>query len=588
MKRVLLLFLLLTSALHARIALDPEINKDRLQALEEFELHMNVIRSDLNNFSPREVPQIKVANGFQFLGLDSADTFLHSFFDRIPVRCYKFKLKAPQKTGRQNIGSVTWKIQDSEYTVYPSLQVVVHQSYDSPALHVSLTPNKKTIYEGEQFSVSINFHTYEHFAGSLVAKTMDLGNDFIVHRSDLSNLEFKRIPNTHEQKASAKFAWLAPTKSGSLSIPSFTFSYTKQGPPKVVEENKSRGNFSMSFKSIKQETEEAEASTSPVKIKVLPLPPNPPQDFSSMVGNYSFKASIDNDSLKVGEALTLSISIRGDGKPGTITDPKLPDFSEFRSVPPETKIQKKIVKGKTITEKDIKIFLYPKRKGSFEIPAISYSWFNPSKKKYETATAGPFKIEVEKGEANTEIASSAPSAPMAVVQQEIETLGSDIRFIKAVPTVKESNSLYKNPIFLVFILFPIPLYFILIALWKRHRKNQNDTALLRQRKASKHYKEAIQIAEKAIQDQDSKAFYGALESALIGFLSDKTNLEFRGMLRLSREEALRERNIPEEKIALIESWLDKCSAGRFLPQAARIENNQILQDFKKFVSGLEV
>ena len=44
----------------------------------------------------------------------------------------------------------------------------------------------------------------------------------------------------------------------------------------------------------------------------------------------------------------------------------------------------------------------------------------------------------------------------------------------------------------------------------------------------------------------------------------------------------------EENISKIESWLEKCSAGRFLPMAAETENNRVLQEFKNFVSGLEV
>ena len=135
---------------------------------------------------------------------------------------------------------------------------------------------------------------------------------------------------------------------------------------------------------------------------------------------------------------------------------------------------------------------------------------------------------------------------------------------------------------------PIPFYFVLIFIWKRHRKNQSDLALLRQRNASKNYKAAITLAEKALQTKDSKSFYAALESALIGYLSDKTNLEFRGMLRNTRETALRENKVSEENISKIESWLEKCSAGRFLPMAAETENNRVLQEFKNFVSGLEV
>ena len=40
-------------------------------------------------------------------------------------------------------------------------------------------------------------------------------------------------------------------------------------------------------------------------------------------------------------------------------------------------------------------WLIPNKSGTLEIPAITYSWFNPSKKKYEKASAGPWTIEVE-------------------------------------------------------------------------------------------------------------------------------------------------------------------------------------------------
>ena len=60
------------------------------------------------------------------------------------------------------------------------------------------------------------------------------------------------------------------------------------------------------------------------------------------------------------------------------------------------------------------------------------------------------------------------------------------------------------------------------------------------------------------------------------------------MIRNTRETALRENKVSEENISKIESWLEKCSAGRFLPMAAETENNRVLQEFKNFVSGLEV
>lgn len=565
-----------------------EFSTERIEAGSTFELRLVVPTRELND--SREVPQLEMKDGFKLLGIDSTDARGGDFFSGpYKVRKYAFKIQAPKKTGVFSVGPLTWKIEGQNYELSQNIQINLQKSFDDAALTISLTPSKRTVYEGEQFSVALSIHTYEHFAGNLVAQTMDLGNDFIVHRSDLKDLEFKRVGNTRESEASAKFAWLSATKSGDMSIPPFSFKYTKMGAPKVVEENKSFGGATMSFRSVKQEQEEAEAASSPIKIKVLPLPEGAPADFSGMVGNYTFAAELDKTNLKVGDAITLSITIKGDGKPGTITDPKLPDFGEFRAVPPENKISKKIANNKTITTKEIKAFLYPKRKGSFEIPEISYSWFNPSKKKYETAKAGPWTIEVEKGDMQTvQVPVTASGEIMAKAKQEIETLGSDIRFIKDVPQESFAKPLYKNPLYLILVLLSVPFYIVSLLLLRRSRKRHNNVALMRQSKASKNYRMAMEQAEKSLRAKDSKAFYAALETAIIGYLSDNTNLEFRGMIKANREDALRKNNVNEEAIQAIETWLEKCASARFMPQGDSLELEKKFSEFKKFVEGLKI
>ncbi|MCF0222850.1 MAG: protein BatD, partial [Fibrobacter sp.] len=540
MKRYILICLGLSIFAFARPSL--QVDRERIEAGQKFGLQLVV--------PLQEVPEnrgelsMHTQNGFTLLGLDSADKVIRpdfddmfeSFFSRgqgngaYKARIYTFSLKAPQKTGTINAGSITWVINGETQTISPSTQITVQKSYNDEALAVSLEPSKKTIYEGEQFSVTLGFHTFEHFEGNLQATDMSTGNDFILHRSDLSNMKFEPVQGARrEMQAHAKFAWLSPTKSGTLQIPPFKFKYTKRGEPKVVEEKKQMGGMSFSSRSIRQESVEAETSTPIVNIVVKPLPEEgKPSDFSGMVGDYKFSANFDKESLKVGEALTLSISIRGDGTPGTITDPKFPDFSDFRSVPPENTINKKISGNKVVTSKDIRIFLYPKKKGEFTIPSISYSWFNPSKKKYETATAGPWNIIVEKGENSPEAIFQAPttvgSALNATQKQEIETLGSDIRFIHSITQKNASAAPYKNPLYWVMFFAAIPFYFVTTLAVKRRRKHNSNAALVRKGKASKQLKERFAAARAALQKGDVKALYAALENGLIDYISNMTNV----------------------------------------------------------------
>ncbi|MBR2073962.1 MAG: protein BatD, partial [Fibrobacter sp.] len=504
------------------------------------------------------------------------------------ARVYSFNIRAPKKTGSLDVGQIEWNINGSVRTISGNIPINIQRAYSDEAVSVSLTPSKRSIYEGEQFYVTLGFHTYEHFEGGLQATDMSTGNDFIVHRGDLSTMEFKPVEGARrEMQASAKFAWLSPTKSGSLQIPPFKFKYTKRGEPKIVEEKKQMGGMSFHSQSIKQESIEAETQTPTVNITVKPLPAQgKPADFSGMVGDYKFSADFDRTNLKVGEALTLSINIKGDGTPGTITDPKLPDFSEFRSVPPENNISKKVTGNKVITSKDIKVFLYPKKKGSFEIPAINYSWFNPAKKKYETATAGPWTIEVEKGDTGAEAIFQSPVAgsagPSAVQKQEIESLGSDIRFIHTSAAKADSPAPYKSVLFWILFTAAIPFYIVATLLVKIRRKRNSNAALVRKGHANKQLKEKFAQARKALETGDGKGFFAALENGLLNYLSDTTNLEFKGMTRPQMKEELARLGVKEETIAAIDSWLEKCAFVRYAPvMATPEEQKQMLADVEK-------
>ena len=278
MKRVLLTCLALATFAAASPSL--QVDRERIEAGQTFGLQFVVPLQEIPANS--EVVQIETKNGFTFLGLDSTDQVIRPGFEDMffgggrayKARIYTFKLRAPKKTGQINVGQLFWTINGERQPVSGIIPVSVQRSYNDDALAVSLTPSKKSIYEGEQFYVTLGFHTFEHFEGNLQATDMNTGSDFIVHRSDLSNMEFKPVEGARrEMQASAKFAWLSPTKSGNLQIPAFKFKYTKRGEPKIVEEKKQMGNMSFSSRSVKQESVETEAATPVVNINVKPLPP---------------------------------------------------------------------------------------------------------------------------------------------------------------------------------------------------------------------------------------------------------------------------------------------------------------------------
>lgn len=602
MKRILFLCLGMAICASARPSL--QLTTERVEAGGSFGLQLVYPLQELPE--ERSGISLDTQNGFTLTKLDSTDQVIRPGFDDMfesffgggsrgayKARVYTFHIKAPKKTGRIGVGQLSMTIDGQKHVIAANIPIDVQRSFNDDALTVTLKPSKTTIYEGEQIYVTLGFHTYEHFEGGLQGTDMSTGNDFIVHRNDLSNMKFEPVENARrEMQGSAKYAWLSPTKSGTLQIPSFKFKYTKRGEPKIVEEKKQMGNMSFSSRSVKQESIETETSTPPLNITVKPLPTEgKPEDFSGMVGNYSFSADFDNTQLKVGEAMTLTINIKGDGLPGSIVDPKLPDFSEFRSVPPENNISKRVSGNKVITTKNIKVFLYPKKKGEFTIPEIKYSWFNPSKKKYETAVAGPWNIVVEKGDNTAEAIFQAPAAaatgPVAVKKQEIESLGNDIRFIHSMKGASDSPAPYKTIWYWALFLAAVPFYFIVTLAVRRKRKNSNNKALVRKGKANKQLKARFANANTALAKGDAKALYAALENGLVDYISDLTNVEFRGMTRPQMKQELENRKVNAETIAAIDSWLEKCAFARFAPvNPAPEEQKQMLKDVESLCENL--
>lgn len=601
MKRVLFLCLALAIFASARPSL--QFATERIEAGKRLALQLIFPLQELpgNRGEINLVPQ----NGFSLISIDSTDQVIRPGFDDMfesffgggnragyKARIYTFNLKAPKKTGRYNVGQITMVIDEQKRVIANEIYANIQRSYDESALDVTLKPSKTNIYEGEQISVTLGFHTYENFEGNLQATDMNTGDDFIVHRNDMSNLKFEPVENgIREMQASTKYAWFSPTKSGTLQVPPFKFKYNKRGEPKIVEEKKQMGGMSFSSRSVRQESIEAEATTQPITLNVKPLPTEgKPEDFSGMVGSYSFKAEFDRTELKVGEAMTLAISIKGDGLPGSISDPRLPDFSDFRSVPPENNISKKITGNKVVTTKNIKVFLYPKKKGEFTIPEIKYSWFNPSKKKYETAVAGPWNIVVEKGDNTAEAVFQNPVAaagPAAVKKQEIESLGKDIRFIHSMKGASDKPAPYRTIWYWVALLATIPFYFIVTFAVFRKRKNSNNVALVRKGKANKQLKARFANANAALAKGDAKALYAALENGLVDYLSDLTNAEFKGMTRPQMKQELEKRCVSAETISAIDSWLEKCAFARFAPvNPTAEEQKQMLKDVESLCENL--
>ncbi|RKU19139.1 hypothetical protein C6500_11955 [Candidatus Poribacteria bacterium] len=129
--------------------------------------------------------------------------------------------------------------------------------------------------------------------------------------------------------------------------------------------------------------------TKPLKLTVQPLPETgKPQHFSGAIGKYQISAQIARSWVEAGNALTLSVRISGRGNMRTVTAPKLPPIPGVIVNGP------RLTEDSTSTSLAYTYTLIPSQRGVLRIPAIEYTYFDPSRAVYATTQTAPIPVSV--------------------------------------------------------------------------------------------------------------------------------------------------------------------------------------------------
>jgi len=156
----------------------------------------------------------------------------------------------------------------------------------------------------------------------------------------------------------------------------------------------------------------------PVEITVKPLPvQNMPPDFKGAVGNFTVQSSFQKNNITTDDAGNLRIVIGGTGNIQLINAPKInwPEGIDGY----DAKITDDINKF-SVPMKGNKTFIYPftvANAGTYTIPPVSFSFFDPALASYKTLHTEPLVITVSKGTGNP----NKPYLKKDIVQRQGET-----------------------------------------------------------------------------------------------------------------------------------------------------------------------
>jgi hypothetical protein len=301
-----------------------------------------------------------------------------------------------------------------------------------------------------------------------------------------------------------------------------------------------------------------------VDIRVRPLPPRKPDDFSGAVGNFKFKSFISRNTITTDDALTLTLVIEGDGDLKRIQAPQI-DFPEPFEVY-EPKIQEEAkgeYNGNRYGRKTIEYVCLPREAGQYSIRP-SFTFFDPDSVKYRRLQAEAFEITVRQG-------SARPTN--SIIPENAES--TDLHFINLNTQLRKPRKMWFGTAGF-WVLLAIPVLLIAAAfLYKRKLQAlaNIDPAILKAQKAQKIAMAHLEKSDTYLKEQNSRAFYDEISKAMVGYVSDKLKIPRAEMNKANLRQRLSQLNISGERVQQCMEIVKNCEMALF----AGMDNAEAMQ-----------
>ena len=447
----------------------------------------------------------------------------------------------------------------------------------SDDIYMRLIVNKNRAVVGEGISATLKLYQRVNIAGFEDARFPSFNGFWSQELAAPSNIEFKRENVGGEIFNTAVLrSWnLIPQKAGDVTIE----------PAELVclvnvrAASPSSGSIFDSFFQDSYRQVRKRVATQPVTLHISALPAGAPASFGGGVGKFEMKAELTKDSLKTHDAASLKVTISGSGNLALLNAPKIsfpPDFEAYDIKSSDS--------GRS------RVFEYPfipRSYGDFDLGPVEYSYYDIAAGRYVTLTSGPLHLSVARG---AELESAVPAGGQLVQnRRDVKDLGSDIRFISTrMPSLSSTGSfLIFSPLFWglagALLLAASAVWFLL----RRRAALRADVAGSRNRAASKMARKRLALAGDFLQKNLYTAFYEELHKALLGFVSDKLNMDAGDMSRENISARLVESGVSEGLTADFSALLDACEYARYAPDSGHEAMNTHYESAVSVISAID-
>jgi oxygen tolerance protein BatD len=285
---------------------------------------------------------------------------------------------------------------------------------------------------------------------------------------------------------------------------------------------------------------------------------------TSNVGHFTFDVTVDRPSVPIGDAVTLTMTVAGNGNVRNVALPDLPTLPGWKGYEPKTNV---VMQGGTTASgsKTVEWLIRPERPGQTVIPALTFVSFDPAEKRYVESNSKPIELTVT-GDAGVAAAGQPMAAGPAAGGLE-NVIAAEIRPIRAraVPSRSVGASFLRGAGFKLTLLTP-PFAFVALAFVGRVRDRlSRDERRTSRRRLRSIARRRLHAAAGHRDAGRAAAFYVEIERVLRETLSEKLRVPVGGLRSEELGALLGARGLPAAEVTRLQAVLAACDEARFSP-----------------------
>ena len=558
--RFIYLLIFSFNLLSGQVSFRAKVSKKTLGINERLQIDF-LMNEDGDNFTPPSFENFKVVGG-------PSQSISNSWIngERTYSKTYTYFL-APKKRGLTNIGQASIEVKGVIYKTSP-IEINVTAAVDVPkdpndpeylaseSIDLVAEISKTDPYLNEAISVVYKLYIAEN-TGIRTWNEIDKPryNDFWSQNIDVKELKVQEglYKGENYRFVVLKKTVLFPQKTGELSLEPLTLDISVEVP------SNRRDIFGRRATTTVNRT--VTAGNRNIKVKPLPKQGRP-ENFSGAVGEFDFKVEPSKKTLTASEAFNLKLEVSGKGNLMLfeLPEPILPSSLEIYDPEHSEDIKTSLngTKGHILDNYTV----VTNESGQYPIPPISFSFFNPKTKRYETINSEKIIINAsENPYISKNNVDNIPQDNISKIESKDSKFSSIYTSTKLEPI--EKDDFFKSVLF--WLLFITPLFFIpaIIIYTKIKGKRAMDFEGNKIRKNRKLAKKYLSEAKKNIGNKES--FYEALERALHSYLKAKLKIKTVDLSKDRIKSLLDNNSISSSNVTVFVKLLESCDFARYTP-----------------------